>query len=264
MTSCSAVSSPCSSRSTVGSTCGFTETTTTCAARAASALDASAFTPKRFASSARRSRRGPVTRTCDGGTRCLSKRPRIIASAMAPPPMNARRLPVRGIRGLWEGAVRPPLTGDALQGAGTGVLEREPRTAREIADGARYEDFAGRRFACEAGTEVHRHADELVSADLALAGVDTGAHLEAQRTRGLADGARAADRARGAVERGEEAVTGVVDLLAAEALQLRANGGMELFEELLPTSVAHLRCVLGRPDDVHEEHRRDHAIEVLR
>src|SRR5207302_4920543 len=43
------------------------------------------------ASIARARRRGPVTSTCDGGTRCRSRRPRTIASAIVPPPMKARR-----------------------------------------------------------------------------------------------------------------------------------------------------------------------------
>src|SRR4029077_1376099 len=69
MTSLSSSSFPRSSRITVPRTCGFTESTMTCASAAASAFDASAFTPYVFVSSARRSRRGPVTSTWDGGTR---------------------------------------------------------------------------------------------------------------------------------------------------------------------------------------------------
>ncbi len=76
---------------TLASACGFTERTTTCAFRAASAFEASARTPNVFVSSARRSRRGHVTVTREAGTRRRSSSPRIIASAIVPPPRNARR-----------------------------------------------------------------------------------------------------------------------------------------------------------------------------
>ena len=90
-TSCSALSFPWSSFITAGSTCGFTERTTTAASLAASELEASAVIANCFASSARRSRRGPVTVTCDGGTTWRSRTARIIAAPITPPPRNAIR-----------------------------------------------------------------------------------------------------------------------------------------------------------------------------
>src|SRR5918992_1056780 len=116
-----------------------------CTPCAASAFDASAFTPNCFVSCARRSRRGPVTYTCDGGTRCLSRRPRIMASAMVPPPMNARRFPCRGItseeRRCW------PLADDTDEVA---ALEQPARLDADTVEGPRrYADIGEEQLADE-------------------------------------------------------------------------------------------------------------------
>ena len=96
--------------------------------------------------------------------------------------------------------------------------------------------------------------------ELALARVQAGADLEAQRRDAVPERGCAADRACGAVEGGEEAVPGRVDLVAAEALELAADGNTVGLEQLAPAAVAEVSGELGRADEVGEEDRREHAV----
>ena len=72
--------------------------------------------------------------------------------------------------------------------------------------------------------------------------------------------ARALDRSTGPVERGEEAVSGGIDLIATELRETPANHRVVAVEEVTPRTVADLRRALGRADDVGAENRREHAI----
>ena len=63
-------------------------------------------------------------------------------------------------------------------------------------------------------------------ADLALAGVQPGAHLDAERMHRVADRHRAADRPLRAIEHREEAVARRVDLAASKACELRPDDGV--------------------------------------
>ena len=69
------------------------------------------------------------------------------------------------------------------------------------------------------GAEVDGEALDARVGELDLARVEPGADLEAEPANRVADRAGAPDRARRAVERGQEAVAGDPDLLAAEPLQ---------------------------------------------
>ena len=69
---------------------------------------------------------------------------------------------------------------------------------------------------------------------------------------------RTLERARGAVERRQQAVTRGYDLAPAESLELGSNGDEVLGEELPPASVAESGRRLGRFDDVREQQRREH------
>src|SRR5688572_33271960 len=97
-------------------------------------------------------------------------------------------------------------------------VEREPRARDEVTNHTRDQHFArvaGRHHAC-AG--VNGDAGEVVAVALALAGVDSGSHLDPQRRERIADRERAAHRTGWAVEGGEKAVAGRSFLAAAEAL----------------------------------------------
>jgi hypothetical protein len=84
----------------------------------------------------------------------------------------------------------------------------------------------------DARSDVHRDASYLALAQLALAGVQAGADGHPHIGQRFADGARAADRVRGAVEGREETVARRVDLAAAEADEMPAHDRVVLAENV--------------------------------
>src|SRR6185369_4761239 len=135
----------------------------------------------------------------------------------------------------WTSPVRPgsplsrlhreeaPLPGHALKGARAAVDEPQARTGDEVLHGAGDEHFRRRGLGCHACAGVHGDATHVVAHELALPGVKACPDLDPERADGVADGAGAADGPRRAVEGGEEAVAGRLDLAAAEACELPAH-----------------------------------------
>ena len=77
-----------------------------------------------------------------------------------------------------------------------------------------------------ARADVHGDPADVIAADLTLAGVQPGAHLDAQRPDRVADRHRAADRSLRAVEHREEAVSRSVHLAASKPSELRPDDGV--------------------------------------
>ena len=100
------------------------------------------------------------------------------------------------------------------------VLEGEAGAGDEILDRARDEHLAGLGVGGDARAGVHRDPRHLAVQQLALAGMEARAHLEAERVTPSTIALRAADRPRRPVEAGEEAVPGGVHLVAAEPREL--------------------------------------------
>src|SRR5207253_4344765 len=103
----------------------------------------------------------------------------------------------------------------------------------------------------------------LLSHQLALAGVEAGTDLEAERLHVLDQRAGTLDRAARAIECGEEAVPRSVDLVAVKLIQPAADEGMMALEERTPRRVPDLGRMLRRADDVGEQHRREDAFGFL-
>ena len=118
----------------------------------------------------------------------------------------------------------PPAPGDALQLALAPILEFDPGPGDEVLDGARHDDLRRLRGRRHALADVHREPADVVATKLDLAGVQADAHVDVQGGRGRTDRTRAANTARGPVERREEPVTGRLDLVATEGLELAADG----------------------------------------
>ena len=114
----------------------------------------------------------------------------------------------------------------------------EPATRSRTVDVTSTSPGAGERR--DARADVHRDAGDVVALQLDLAGVEPGAHLDAQRPRRRGDRVRARDRARRPVERGEDVVAARVDLAPAEALELAPLAASERVEQLAPLAVAQL------------------------
>ena len=68
---------------------------------------------------------------------------------------------------------------------------------------------------------------------------------------------RAANRARGTIEDGEETVAGRTDLTAAERFELRTHEHVVTIELITPPSITDLRHALGGGHDVGEHDRRE-------
>ena len=154
------------------------------------------------------------------------------------------------------------------QVSGTPLSSCSPRSSNSIPEPATRSftvrdtsTSPGPASALTARRDVDGDAADVVAHHLALARVDARADADALLLGGVEDRARAADRARRAVEGGEEAVAGRLHLAAAEALE-RARARSRSWrssssrQRWSPSSAA----VLGGVDDVGEEHRREHAL----
>ena len=118
----------------------------------------------------------------------------------------------------------------------------------------------GPASALTARADVHGDPADVVAADLALAGVQPGAHLDAERLHRVANRHRAADRSLRAVEHRQEAVARRVHLAAPKAGELRPDDGVVRIEQRMPVTVADLRRPTRRVHDVGEQHRGEHPI----
>ena len=111
-----------------------------------------------------------------------------------------------------------------------------------------------------ARADVHADPTDVIAADLALAGVQPGAHLDAERLHRVADRHRAADRSLRAVEHREEAVSRCVHLAASKPSELRPHDGVMRIKQGMPVPVADLRHTARRVHDVGEQNRGEHPI----
>ena len=134
---------------------------------------------------------------------------------------------------------------------------------REITDRACHQCLAGSGEASDSSSDVDGNSRQVVAAHLALSGVNTDAYIHADRPCRPCDGESTADRPGRSIERREEAVTSHLHLSPSVASQLGADAAVMLVEELMPAVVADGRGPIGRPDDVGEQQRRQHAIAAI-
>ena len=101
---------------------------------------------------------------------------------------------------------------------------------------------------------MHGNPADVVAAHLALAGVQAGPHLDAERLHSVTNCDGAADRSLGAVERREKTVSSRVHLTASKPGELRPDDGIVRIEQGMPVTVTHLRRPSRRTHDVGEKH----------
>src|SRR5207302_1218823 len=130
--------------------------------------------------------------------------------------------------------VEVPLPGDALQRPGAAIDAHHLRAGDELADGAGDEDLPGAGLGGDAGAEVDGDTADLAVHELDLAGVETGADLEALPMQLVGEAAGAADGGGGAVEDGEEAVSGTIHLAATGAAHRLLDDAVIAGEQLPP------------------------------
>jgi hypothetical protein len=90
--------------------------------------------------------------------------------------------------------------------------------------------------------------------------VKTSAQLEAELADAVADGAGTANRPCRAVKAGKEAVAGSVNFFAPEAAELPPNRCVMGQQQLTPGTIAKLRSLCSRSDDIREQDRGEHSI----
>lgn len=100
------------------------------------------------------------------------------------------------------------------------IDELDVRTYDQVPQGARDEDLAVIREGSDGGGDVHSYADEIVSMQLTLAGVNADLRVEADGAEALDDRATAANCTSRAVEAGKDPVSRVLDLASPKAIEL--------------------------------------------
>ena len=103
--------------------------------------------------------------------------------------------------------------------------------------------------------DVHGHPRQPVPKQLALAGVDAGAQLDAEPGRGNAQLLGADDRRPRGVERHQEAIAPIGQHPAAGLVDGLIDDLVVALEQLSPPRVTQPRQVLGRADDVGDQQR---------
>jgi hypothetical protein len=113
-----------------------------------------------------------------------------------------------------------PGAGDALELVLASVIELDAWANHQVLDGSGDEDFA---FPCQAPYPrgyVNGQTAEVVSSDLAFAGMNTGAYFQIDPSDGLDDCFRTSDGSGWTIESDHEAVSGRFDLTPSEPPQL--------------------------------------------
>jgi hypothetical protein len=103
---------------------------------------------------------------------------------------------------------------------------------------------------------VYAGPADVIAADLAFAGVQPGAHLDAECLQGVSDRHRAADRALRAVEHREKAIARCVHFAAPKPGELGPDDGVVCIQQSVPATVADPRRLARRIHDVGAQHRR--------
>ena len=180
-------------------------------------------------------------------------------------PLEARRAGHERQRldpGHVDDRQQAPFAGDAGERPPAAVGEFEPGARDEVVDGLGHEHLARCGLGGDSLRDLNGDAANAIASDFNLARMHAGAGVEAERPERAHDRRRAADRARGAVERGERPVARRLELMAAEPGQLSANHLVVALDELEPGTVAALGGRLRRTDDLGDEQRHQGSIPV--
>ena len=155
-----------------------------------------------------------------------------------------------------------PLAGDVFQRVLAAVVECHARSGDEVDDGTRDEDFSRRGPGGNPRADVYRYPADAIAHQLDLAGVQPCPDLDSQRAHTVTYRQGTRNGPPGAIERGQEPVSGGVDLTSAMTAEFFSHQPMVLVENLVPSPVPHRRCCLRRSDDVGKQDRCEHPVGV--
>ncbi len=157
--------------------------------------------------------------------------------------------------------VEVPGSRHALQLVFTSVYEPDTGSGDQVDHGPRHENL---RAICQRGdarADVDSDASDVVPDAHDLSGVQPDANVDTETMKPVANRQPALDRSCRAVEEREKPVASRVDLPSSEVLQLPTNGVVMHRQELVPPPIAEFSRRSGRPNDVSEEHGRQHTVE---
>src|SRR5450631_1234730 len=107
---------------------------------------------------------------------------------------------------------------------------------------------------------MHGDAADVVSDFFAFAGVQATTYLDPERARSSDYRTGALHTSGRTVEGGKKAVTLRADLAAAAPGNRQADSGIMSVEQIVPTAIAESRSFFGRPHNIGEQHRGEHAV----
>src|SRR5262249_46476606 len=143
--------------------------------------------------------------------------------------------------GLRLNGEKPPPPSYAFESVRSAISKSKPRSGHEIPDGAGDQDFAGAGTRRYTRPDVYSDPGNLLSRNLALAGVQAGANCQSQHCRRVPNGTRAPYRACRPIETGEHSVASGVDDSTPETGRLRTNVFVKAVQQVPPSCIAHRR-----------------------
>jgi hypothetical protein len=135
------------------------------------------------------------------------------------------------------------------------ISKAQAGTRHQVLNRARHKHLACTGQCRHARADVHGNAADVIADRFALAGMQPGANLNAERPDFVGDGASAAHAACRTVESGQNTVAGPLDFMAAEAGEGAPDRGVMIVKEVAPAMIAERSSFLGRADDVGKKHR---------
>ena len=143
------------------------------------------------------------------------------------------------------------------------ILEGDPGTVDQILDSARHEHLSCVGQGGNSCSDVDCNATDVITARLALAGVQAASNVDAQFRHAFSESGGAAKRTGRAVERGQEPVASVFYDATLEAGNFGAGDLIVPLEQFTPALVTELSGASGGIDDVGEQHRGQDAVDCV-
>jgi hypothetical protein len=147
-----------------------------------------------------------------------------------------------------------PFAGDALEAVRAPIGKSDTGARDQIPHRAGHDNLIRFRERCHARADVYGEPDHIVVLELALAGVQSGAHLKTEAVNAIANRTSASNRARRPIEGRQQSVAGGIRLASTKSRQFLAHDPKPLLSQRTPARVADFGNELSRSDDVGEHH----------
>jgi len=105
---------------------------------------------------------------------------------------------------------------------------------------------------------------DVVIRHFALAGMESRADFDAEGPDFIDDSTGTTNTAGWSIERGKNAIASRFDLMTAKACEITPGRGVMIVEQIVPAAVSRRGGLLGRADDVSEEHGREYPVNLDR